>query len=115
MNEYHSILDYLRDWTSELALVALAVMGVTARFLLIPPRASLAAYARGVFLAVCAVWVANKAALGYGLDENFRLALLGVAAFLADDILFGLVNLGNRLRNDPKGLVEDIKSMLGRS
>lgn len=114
MNEYNGLLDYLRDWTSELALVALAVMGVTARFLMVPPRANLVAYLRGVILAVCTVWVVNKLALGAELDESFRLALLGVAAFMADDILYGLINLGNRLRNDPKGLVEDIKQLLGR-
>lgn len=119
MNEHFSALDAifkaLGQHASELALVALSVMGYTVRVLTAPPRASLGAYLRGVLLAVCTVWVVNKLALGAGLSESYRLATLGVAAFLADDILFGLVTLGTRLRNDPKGLVVDIKQLLGRS
>lgn len=114
MNEYSGILDALRHFASELALVALAVMGATARVLLMPPRSSLSAYLRGIFLAVCTVWVVNNIALAAGLGESYRLAVMGVAAFLADDILVGLVNLGTRIRNDPKGLIEDIKQVLGR-
>lgn len=114
MNEYHGILDVLKDFASELALVALAIMGVTARFLMVPPRASVGAYLRGITLAVCTVWVVNHLALGAGLSESYRIAALGISAFLADDILYGLLTLGNRLRTDPKGLVEDIKQMLGR-
>ena len=114
MNEYHGILDAIRQFASELALVALAVMGATARFIMVPPRASLGAYLRGITLAVCTVWVVNHIGIATGLSENWRLALLGVAAFLADDILFGLVNVGSRLRNDPKGLIEDIKQLFRR-
>jgi len=115
MNEYHNLLDVLRDFASELALVALAVMGATARILMVPPRASLGAYMRGIILAVCTVLVVNQLSMAAGLAEGFRLGLLGVAAFLADDILYGLITLGARIRTDPKGLIADIKQLLGRS
>lgn len=49
------------------------------------------------------------------MAENYRMVALGVTAFLADDLVFGLITLGTRLRNDPKGLAEDIKQLLGRS
>lgn len=114
MNEYHGILDVIKDFASELALVALAVMGATARFIMVPPRASLGAYLRGITLAVCTVWVVNHLGIAAGLSDNLRLALLGVAAFIADDILYGLINVGARLRTDPKGLIEDIKQLFGR-
>lgn len=115
MNEYHSLLDVIKDFASELALVALAIMGATARILMAPPRASLGAYMRGIILAVCTVWVVNQLSMAAGLAEGYRLGLLGVAAFIADDILYGLVTLGARIRTDPKGLIADIKQMLGRS
>lgn len=114
MNEYHSLLDVLKDFASELALMALAIMGATARFIMVPPRASLLAYLRGITLAVCTVWVVNYFAQAAELKEGTRLGLLGVAAFVADDILYALVKLGTRLREDPKGLIEDIKQLLGR-
>lgn len=114
MNEYHGFTELVSKYASELALVALAVLGATARFIAVPPRASLVAYLRGCFLAIFAVWTANYFANAAGASEQLKLGLLGVSAFLADDIVFGLVTVGQRIRTDPKGLIEDIKGLVGR-
>lgn len=89
-----------------LAPVALAVLAGTARFLMLPKGQSALAYVRGILMAVLVAWIVAAATDGYGMNENYRVAAIGVCSFMADDLLRGLLALGEEFRKDPFGFIK---------
>jgi len=89
-----------------LAPVALAVLAGTARFLMMPKGQSALVYLRGIIMAVLVAWIVAAATDGYGMNENYRVAVIGVCSFMADDLLRGLLLIGEKFRDDPLGFIK---------
>lgn len=89
-----------------LAPIALAVLAGTARFLMMPKGQSALVYLRGIIMAVLVAWIVAAATDGYGMNENYRVAVIGVCSFMADDLLRGLLSAGEKFREDPLGFIK---------
>lgn len=96
-----SHLDQLIESAKPLTPLALAFLAVCARFMMLPRGHSVFTFLRGLFVAAFVGLTVNSAALGYGLDENWRAVVVAVTAFLADDLLRGLIVVGRQLKEDP--------------
>lgn len=98
------LLDYGRAWTP----LALAFLAVVARFMMLPHGHSVLTFLRGLAVAGFVAMLTNSALLGYGMNDDLRAALVGGAAFLADDILRGMIALGTKFKDDPQSVIDAI-------
>ena len=89
----------------ELTPLALMALAATVRFMMLPTNQSAWTYIRGLCAAVLVGFMVNSLVDGYELAEGYRIACIAVGAFLADDILRGLLTLGEKFTRDPLGFI----------
>lgn len=82
--------------------LVLALLAAGVRFVL-TPRKTVGTFLRGLFVAGTAGYIANLAMIDLEVSEGIRAALVGMVAFVADDILTGILTEGQKFRKDPIG------------
>lgn len=90
----------------ELTPLAIMALAATVRFMMLPKNQSAWTYLRGLCAAVLVGIMVNSFIDGYGLAEEYRIACIAVGAFMADDILRGFLTLGEKIRQDPLGIIK---------
>lgn len=88
--------------------ILLGLVGGAVRLIVSKEHATPLGFIRGGVVA-CSVAVLVGGLLDdYGYEGNVKFALVGIAAFVADDILVGLLRLSALLRDNPREVLDII-------
>ena len=99
------ILSYLKI---TLPLLGISTIATISRTILSPDRRTLSAFLRGLFLAIFVGMMVAMGTSEIALSDSTRGAIVGVCAFVTDDILLGVIKLGELIRKDPIALFRKI-------
>lgn len=80
-------------------------MAAISRAILSPDRRSFKGFLRAVFLAVFVGSVTSGILQSYNLNPETQGAVVGLCAFVADDILLGIISLAGWIRQDPSRII----------
>ncbi len=102
----------MRDEAERVAIewglpMAFAVLAVGVRVIMSADRVTLAGLARGVFVGLFVGGLANAwlAEASWDIGDGTRGALVGVAAVVAEDVVAGLLVIGQRFREAPMATI----------
>ena len=94
--------------------VVLVILAATARFMMLPPRQNLATWFRALVTSMVAGIGAHLLGREYGLSENLWALAIILAAFLADDILRGVLVVGTTFSKNPMVVFDWVDRLRGR-
>lgn len=85
-----------------LGLVGISALAATSRSILSEDRRSLAGFIRGFILAVFTGGIVGALIQDYDFSAATQGGIVGISAFVADDILLLIIALSRTIRNNPK-------------
>lgn len=88
------------------SLVGISTIAAASRSILSEDRRSLKGFFRAALLAVFVGGVAGAITTNYGFSPSMQGAVVGLCAFVADDILLGVVNLAIWFRTNPARIID---------
>ena len=94
MNDTPKMID------TAISLGALSTLAATSRAILSSDRRSLTGFMRGLILAAFVGTLVGLGTADY-FTPTFQGFLVGIAAFIADDLLMMVLNVSTKLRKDP--------------
>lgn len=92
-----------RTW---LALLGISALAAASRAILSEDKRSLAGFLRGLVLAGFAGTLAGLLIQDYGFSPATQGGIVGIAAFVADDLLLMLVNVARTFRQNPQAVID---------
>ncbi len=90
------------------SLVGISALAATCRLFVSPEKRSLKDFLRATVLAVFVGGLTGGIVQGYNLSPETQGAIVGVCAFVADDILLGMISVAAWLRENPARLLNII-------
>ena len=86
--------------------ILLGLVGGAIRIVVSKEHATPVGFMRGGLLA-CFVAVLTGSVLdSYNIDGNLKFAAIGVAAFIADDVLVGILRISATIRDNPREVID---------
>lgn len=86
----------------------IGVAGGAVRIIVSREHATPTGFIRGGVLACFVAVLVGGLLDDYGYEGNLKFALIGIAAFVADDILVGILRLSALLRDNPREVLDII-------
>lgn len=94
------------------SLIGISAMAAASRMILSEEKRSFSSFARGTALAVFAGGVVGSLIQDQGFSPAFQGGVVGLVAFVADDLLMLVLNVTRTLRNNPEKIIDRILDML---
>lgn len=99
--------DWLIKWTNTLlGLLGISTLAAASRSILSEDRRSLRGFLRGFILAIFVGGVTGALVHDSGFSAPTQGGIVGISAFVADDILLLVINIAAHLRDNPKSAFE---------
>lgn len=92
-------------------LIVIAILAGTSRTILSTEQRTFGAYIRMIVIAGFVGFIASQFMKDVALSEGTKGAIVGVAAFIANDILRALLVIGEMLANDPIGTISKLRGL----
>lgn len=87
------------------SLVGISTLAAASRALLSEDRRSIKGFFRATFLAIFVGGITGGLIQNYSFSPETQGAMVGLCAFVADDILLGIISLVTWLREDPSRII----------
>lgn len=87
------------------SLVGISTVAAISRSILTPERRSLRGFFRATFLAIFVGSITSGILQSYDFTAETQGAIVGLCAFVADDILLAIVSLAGWFRQDPSRII----------
>lgn len=89
-----------------LSLIGISTIAAASRTIMSEDRRTIRAFLRGLLLATFVGGIVGALIHDYTFSDETKGGIVGVCAFVADDILQLLINLSLHLRNHPRDIVK---------
>ncbi len=97
------------EFTKTIAsLIGISTIAAAARSILSEDRRSIKGFLRATLLAIFIGGVTGGIVQGYHFSPEMQGSIVGLCAFVADDILLAVVNLAHWFRSDPSRIINII-------
>lgn len=94
--------DFIKTVTS---LIGISTLAAASRSILSEDRRSFKGFLRATLLAIFVGGITGGIVQSYNLSPQFQGSIVGLCAFVADDILLAVVSLAKWFRSDPSRII----------
>lgn len=108
MSEETSLMNTL------LSLFGIGTMATISRSILSEDRRTLAGFFRGLVLALFVGFIVGSLIQDYNFSPSTQGGIVGVCAFVADDLLLIVLSVTTKLRNNPRIIIDYITGRAGQ-
>ena len=99
--------EWIIKWTNTLlSLIGISTLAAASRSILSEDRRSLSGFIRGFILAVFVGGIVGALIQDYDFSPATQGGIVGISAFVADDILLLIIAISGHLRKNPKMIVD---------
>lgn len=85
-----------------------ALMAGTARTILTADRRSITGFCRALFFAILAMILVANLMSSYDVPPGMKMFVVGMAAFMADDLFQGVLKISGAIRDNPLSAIESV-------
>lgn len=101
------------EWLgAHMTLVVVAILAGMSRTIVSEEQRTIGGYVRAIIVAGFVGFVATQLLDDMNFGEGTKGAIVGVSAFIANDILRALLVIGASLADDPIGTITNLKSII---
>lgn len=100
--------EIMRLLKTSAALVGISALAAASRSIMSEDRRSFTGFLRGLILAVFVGCVVGLLINDFNLSPETQGGIVGLAGFVADDLLVLVINTTRKLRDDPAALIDFI-------
>lgn len=99
--------EWIAKWLNTvLGLVGISTLAAASRSILSDDRRSLVGFLRGLVLALFVGGVVGGLIQDYDFSPPTQGGIVGIVAFVADDILLFVISFTRKLRDDPSAVID---------